>query len=280
MCLIIVKPKGVTLPPKNTLRLANKANSDGFGMAYTSPGSDTVTIHKGAMTEPEMLKMVSSVSDPTERTMILHWRIATEGKVCPGNCHPYPITILESEVKETTIECKVALAHNGIAYVGGAHTGLRKDEPLSDTQKFILACLGHISTGVFNPGVVFLIKKFSPSSKFALLSSTRCIAIGNFIEDEGRLYSNASYKSPPPVRVPLYSAPYSGSYLWSQATGVEMTSQTCSICGKENYVMYKILSTRKLVCVVCENELPSTTMTQKSTVIYKAISQKHYERGV
>jgi len=114
MCILIIKPKGVDVPTQSEINTAFENNNDGFGMAYSSSGDDKVTIKKGALTIEKVYEMLDSVSRPKSKNMVLHFRIATEGAICPGNCHPFPLTNSNKFLQATNIECDVAVGHNGI----------------------------------------------------------------------------------------------------------------------------------------------------------------------
>jgi hypothetical protein len=46
-----------------------------------------------------------------DRACVFHFRFATHGSTCPGNCHPFPV---EGNLKRQKVRTDVAVAHNGI----------------------------------------------------------------------------------------------------------------------------------------------------------------------
>jgi hypothetical protein len=117
MCIAVIKPRGVDLPTQTELASCFESNKDGFGMAYTEEGQEGVTIRKGALTLPNVYALLDSVEKPKERNMILHFRIATEGAVCAGNCHPFPLSGKGASLQSTSIRTSMAIAHNGVINV-------------------------------------------------------------------------------------------------------------------------------------------------------------------
>lgn len=117
MCILIIKPFDVDLPSQAELTTAFDNNKDGFGMAIASKDGKDVVIKKGALTLKHVFNLLSTVKEPKSKQMILHFRIATEGAICPGNCHPFPLSSEEKELKATEIHTDMAIAHNGILSV-------------------------------------------------------------------------------------------------------------------------------------------------------------------
>ena len=94
MCIIIVKPAGVQMPPKAIIERCAALNPHGFGFATKDRIYKTLSYEEFAKTLKEISK---------EETAILHFRYATHGSIRQENCHPF---------KDN--ETGVAFAHNGI----------------------------------------------------------------------------------------------------------------------------------------------------------------------
>src|SRR4249919_3576665 len=89
MCIAILVPQGNTVPPETLVRAFN-SNRDGAGFAYLKKGE--VIIDKGYMNLPDFLNKYKQLKDSKVQDngpMLIHCRIATMGKVCPENCHPF-----------------------------------------------------------------------------------------------------------------------------------------------------------------------------------------------
>ena len=113
MCIAILKPKDKTIS-KETLQECCNNNKDGMGFAYTD--GNTVYINK-YMNFDDFYKDYKEVE--TTSTMLIHFRIATHGKVEVKNCHPFKLNN------------RMALIHNGVI------SGYGDKENKTDTQDFI-----------------------------------------------------------------------------------------------------------------------------------------------
>lgn len=203
MCVIIAKPAGVKMPTNKTLRRAFTNNPDGFGLAYKVVGG-MPHIKKGAMTFKAMKMLLRSIPNPVDAEVILHFRLATSGHIYEGNCHPFPLSRKAEHLTALEITSRMAIAHNGIiysstkptvAYYGNPDVWGDKWDALSDTQEFIRDYLVDIGDAIFNKGVRKLIED-DTMSKFAILTTKGILLIGDFTNDKGLYYSNASYKQP------------------------------------------------------------------------------------
>jgi len=199
MCLIIVKPEGKAMPPDNYILNAYNNNPDGFGIAWREQGMSKVAIQKGIMSIAGVYDLLDSIKNPVSKTIVMHFRLATEGKVSPENCHPFPISNKVSELQALEIESKYAIAHNGIILAfnskrwGTQAYGGNWNKDLSDTQEFIIDYLAGMGKALFNPKVMELIHDYT-ESKFVILSQSHTQFIGDFEEEDGLYYSNTSYK--------------------------------------------------------------------------------------
>ena len=218
MCVIICKRAGLALPSEEVLRKCWNHNSDGFGLAFNDPKDNRVTIYKGAMTLSHAYKIIGRVPKPKKRDMIFHFRIATQGKVAPENCHPFPLTPKIRWLKELNVLTPVAIAHNGVINVNPdgkkGYKGGKSDE-LSDTQVFIQHYLSGLGTSLLNKQVMKLIHGFA-GGKFAILTQQGIRTIGEFEEEDGLLFSNTSWD------IKTYNNPTSyGNKLFG----------ACDLCG-------------------------------------------------
>lgn len=174
MCIAILKPKGVSIS-KEILETCHKNNKDGMGFSYID--DDKMYIKK-FMKFDEFYKEFEKVQDKS--TMIIHFRIATHGKVEVKNCHPF------------WLNHRMALIHNGVI------SGYGDKDNKTDTQDFIDKVIGNISWKEWkNPCYRELVGKAIGYSKLAILDITGNYYIINENLGEwsdGIWYSNQSYK--------------------------------------------------------------------------------------
>lgn len=98
MCIAIFKPKNVILT-KAVLKTCFENNPDGAGVAFPSLDGSSVVVEKGFFTFKDFWQAYKNLK---ERPMLIHFRVATSGKIDIKNCHPW------------RINNKHALIHNGI----------------------------------------------------------------------------------------------------------------------------------------------------------------------
>ena len=174
MCIAILKPKGVSIS-KEILETCHNNNKDGMGFSYID--GDKMYIKK-FMKFDEFYKEFEKVQDKS--TMLIHFRIATHGKVEVKNCHPF------------WLNHRMALIHNGVI------SGYGDKNSKTDTQDFIDKVIGNISWKEWkNPCYRELVGKAIGYSKLAILDITGNYYIINENLGEwsdGIWYSNQSYK--------------------------------------------------------------------------------------
>jgi hypothetical protein len=112
MCLIVVKPAGQEIP-KHVIVSAQEYNSDGFGVMHS--GTAKRWKHRTAA-------QIESILAPLKDTdCAVHFRMATDGKVCVANSHPFKL------------KNGAQLMHNGILSKYRTTAKAQK----SDTRQFI-----------------------------------------------------------------------------------------------------------------------------------------------
>ena len=195
MCIAILKPKGVEISKKTLMNCA-LANKDGIGFAYTDGKNIYINKYMDFESFYNDFEKVKDIS-----TMLIHFRIATHGKVEVKNCHPFKLND------------RMALIHNGII------SGYGDKETKTDTQDFIDKVIGNISHKMWkNPSYRELVGKAIGYSKLCILDVTGDYYIIN--EDKGKWvdgiwYSNDSYKDKEePVYTQYGSSGYKQGGLW------------------------------------------------------------------
>lgn len=174
MCIAILKPKDINID-KEVLQTCCDSNPDGMGFAYVDNGVVHIRKYMNFDTFYNDYIQVENKSN-----MLIHFRIATHGKVEVDNCHPFKLNH------------RMALIHNGII------SGYGDKQTKSDTRDFIDKVIGNISWKLWkNPSYRTLVGNAIGYSKFAILDASGEYYIINEskgVWDGGVWYSNTSYK--------------------------------------------------------------------------------------
>ena len=225
MCILIVSKKDVKLPSEEVLKECFYGNPDGAGFAV-SLGNGKVHYEKGFMTFTEWneaIKRADQKYDMTKHAVVLHARISTCNGVTPQLTHPFPVDESYKKMTELTGEVEAVFAHNGIFSSKFQPT---KDEMCSDTMKFnkevIYKYYKKDKYFMHNPQKRKIVSDLAQSCRIAFLNGFDEVEYaGNFIEEDGILYSNSSYKPSTYTYSKWYSTPaygygsnYSYGYGW------------------------------------------------------------------
>lgn len=196
MCVILVKERGIELPKKDVLESCWKRNPDGAGFMFNN--SNKVVIMKGFMTFEEFylrLQTANEFYNLKEKGLVIHFRIATSGLKDKGNCHPYPISNDNLDLRKSFITTELGIVHNGIirSYNG-------KDKILNDTQLFIKNDLFELNSldKKFYKNVIFqsMIERLIDGSRLVFLNKKgEIIKLGNWFQDGNYYFSNLNHVS-------------------------------------------------------------------------------------
>lgn len=191
MCVIAIKPAGVPLPSREIRQHMFLHNPHGAGFMY--PNEGYVEIEKGFMTlksmEDRLAQLMGEV-DTTALPMVLHYRVTTLGGTCPENCHPFPLCGELSRLTSLHQRAKIGVAHNG-------SIPITPRPGLSDSMEYVLSRLSTLPDGFLgDPATLSQIEKEIASKMVFLTPEGHIVALGEFTEDEGILYSNLSYRYP------------------------------------------------------------------------------------
>ena len=234
MCLIVCKPKGIPLPGRKKLKQWFASYPDGVGIAFQY--RDKVRILKGAMTDKEMFALIARMEKllcpkkPKDIDIVIQFRQAVTGSVCPKYCHPFPVTSSQEELDSLDVLADCALAHNGIIHEYSTRRNgctLKAANDVNDAQEFIKDYLAGMGGSLWNPFVQRLIQSYT-ASKFALLTSTGIVYIGEFIADQGILYSNEGYIGAKLIATALYPLTPALHFNYDEGFGVCQACQTYS----------------------------------------------------
>ena len=195
MCVIVAKKQGYDLPSEEILRNCFNHNDDGCGYMYQH--KEKVIIKKGFMNFKEFYKSIVKDYEEKhlkEQNLVMHFRIGTSGNMDEGATHPFPISSKNKDLTATKIYTDIGMVHNGVIYEYS-----HKDSKLSDTQHFIkefVKPLYDLNKHFLDNKMIINILQKECTSKLAFLDSRdNLYTIGDFIEDNGILYSNSSYKA-------------------------------------------------------------------------------------
>lgn len=189
MCLVVYKPSGADMPDQEYLENAFYNNSDGAGFMYQFSGC--VRIRKGFMKIDLLLDALDSLSDKLTKDLVIHFRQATHGTVCPEQTHPFPLSRITRDLTALHIVCFRGMAHNGIIKIDHS-----VDE--SDTMAFVRKVLAYkvVYDHLESPAIKILLEKMVNGSKFAIMDSDGVKLIGNGWQiEDGVYYSNESYRT-------------------------------------------------------------------------------------
>lgn len=199
MCIIFVKEKGVQLPGYETFKNMVESNPHGNGFAYLDTNSKKVVIRKGFMSLDEYYQAITEIPNATDVPIVGHSRITTHGTTSKGNCHPFPISSKNADLKATKIETDLAIIHNGIIPLKQNTNDIKAD--LSDTMSYIKNTLyPRYKANKYFYKSEKMLKQIEQEiqSKMVFFNNRGEIVIANkqlFIEDNGIFYSNDSYLS-------------------------------------------------------------------------------------
>ena len=189
MCIIVAKPQGIEMPSDYILSNCFDSNPDGAGFMFAN--GKTVYIAKGFMKWEDFSKALKNLGDLTDTSVVMHFRIATHGDVQPSCCHPFPISDDHDKLSARFTESRVAVAHNGVIH------GMKTDKNTSDTMAYIadvIAPIRRLSEDFMHNENALDVMEATVGSKLCFLdNSGDIVTIGNFIDDDGVLYSNTSY---------------------------------------------------------------------------------------
>ena len=163
MCVIIYKPKGIEMPGKEFLDKINRLNHDGYGFVSTKHNFKTMYYDK-------LLRHLKGVS--VDEDCIIHFRLATHGRKCRANCHPFS-------------EGGVYFAHNGILPI--IPTAGRTDSETA-FRRIVYPAIAHY--GYHSGKVDDIINSIIGWSKFALMYKGEVRLFGEYTAIDGIYYSN------------------------------------------------------------------------------------------
>lgn len=132
MCIAIIKRQGISMPDEETLYNCFKNNPHGAGFSFSRNGYNY--IRKGFMDFESFLDALSIARIQVEESAVIHFRVASVGKIFKGNCHPFPAVQNIAQLRSTDLKTdKDVIVHNGTFYSFQDY----ENEANSDTMKFV-----------------------------------------------------------------------------------------------------------------------------------------------
>jgi len=130
MCVIITTQGRKERPSLRQLELCEQANRHGSGLAWLERGR--VCYVKGLR-----VAAIHQALQKIEGPAIVHFRIASIGRVCPELCHPFPVT-MKAELKQKGT-ARAVLFQNGTwpgysDYMKRLQVSFGTRQPVSDTR--------------------------------------------------------------------------------------------------------------------------------------------------
>jgi len=181
MCIIIAKPAGVNLPPLEHVEESWNNNPHGFGAMWCDNKGKIKTYR--TMDRGKCISFYKSILNSKfnfkDVPLSLHFRLATHGSKCEGNCHAF-----------TDEQKRVGFQHNGIL-----HVSIPKDMDITDSEYVFRYMIlpSYVFHGKIHSHVVDNIR--GTSDKFSIIADGSLLLFGAFSQDNGIYYSNSGYKS-------------------------------------------------------------------------------------
>lgn len=176
MCIICIKQKGIKFPSYEQVKTMCDNNSDGFSLVVCD-GNSKPMIYK-TLSKDKFLKSYKQVVKTYNyhtSTMFIHARIKTHGTMRIENCHGWT-------------ENGLIFAHNGIL-------DIQNRDDLTDSETYF--------RDIFSPAFKVGGWKMAEKTINAVIGTSKFVFMdkrgnlryfGNYIEDDGLLFSNATYQ--------------------------------------------------------------------------------------
>lgn len=164
MCILILKPKGVSLPDYPTLCRCAKRNPHGFGFAVQG---------EKPFKTLDFDKFVEAIYQADEtKAMMIHFRLATHGSIKPSNCHPF---------KDDNNG--LIFAHNGVLNIATL-----KDKTDSETAFKLLFSPSSDRFGFGSKQFVSAVETIRGNSRFGFMTPDGdLLAFGRYFDKQGNV---------------------------------------------------------------------------------------------
>lgn len=198
MCIIVAKNAGIPMPSIEILRNCFDNNPDGAGFMIAA--KNNVYGFKGLMTFEEFADELARAEKRFGRLdklpVVLHFRITTHGSSVAGNTHPFPLKGGYREMRKTQWCADQGFAHNGIILQTSHDPDIKKHK-VSDTMVFAkkyAAPIAKYASIASDPALLNMLYEVADSKLCFLNKKGKIATRGDFIEQDGVLYSNTSFR--------------------------------------------------------------------------------------
>lgn len=216
MCIIVAKNAGIKMPSIDILRNCFENNPDGAGFMLAVKNS--VYGFKGLMTFDEFTNELASAEKRFGKldklAVVLHFRITTHGSSVAGNTHPFPLKGGYREMRKTQWCADQGFAHNGIIYKTSHDPDIKKHK-VSDTMVFAkkyAAPIAKYASIASDPALLDMLYNIADSKLCFLDKKGKIATRGDFIEQNGILYSNTSFREERKISKNLYCYDFKDYY--------------------------------------------------------------------
>jgi hypothetical protein len=184
MCIIIYKPTGKMMVDETIIETCFANNPDGAGYMIRE-FNDSIKIRKGFMDVESFKNSLNRERNLENKEVVLHFRIATHGSVKKGNCHPFPITRSIADLRRVSHnKLNYAIAHNGIIQGYSSKNKYNLSDTMQLSKKLVAMIHQPLEMKKYLSGI---------HSRFIVFLPKETIITGEWIEEDGIKYSNASY---------------------------------------------------------------------------------------
>ena len=193
MCVIAIKKKGIKFPSEEIVKAMCENNPHGFSLVISN-GSTKPWIYKTLSMDSFMkvYRRIYKLYDYRTSSMFIHTRIKTHGTEKIQNCHGWK-------------QNGLIFAHNGILSIANR-------DDMTDSETYFRDIFSPVFKSCGWRAAERTIDAVIGSSKFVFMDDSGDIRhYGQYIEDDGVLYSNTSYQ-PRPKYAYLTPSKYGGRY--------------------------------------------------------------------
>jgi len=160
-------------------------NPDGAGLAVWREDEKKWEVEKGFMYERDFNEAYERMNLGKEDLFILHWRIATSGKVDAKRTHPFPVTDRCENMLQLKYKRKKTVFHNGVSGPG--------TDDHSDTMIGIRDWIFPLWKYLKDDKIYYLLEDLWEPSRVLVCDGSAIAEFGTWVHGAGLLWSNDGY---------------------------------------------------------------------------------------
>ena len=232
MCILAIKPKGISVPSDDILKNMFKNNPDGAGISYNFKGK--IVLKKGLMSVDDFINAVHLI--PTNSTALIHCRITTSGGTNPHCTHPFRLCN-DTKTMGRPKDCYkgYAVGHNGIFSFLDKKTRVGVNDTMVFIQNYLTPLEQVAQDNLLDSSLEPIINKLVSGSRVAILKDDGTYnKYGDGWEyADGIYYSNDTYLDYTSRYVGYYNGwDYDDDYYYAKDGWVYDKSGNCWSKGK------------------------------------------------